>query len=255
MLKIKATDSALVRFGKQLLQGALLGAVIGLPLGIIVGYFGLEEGLTLPMDKILTFLSWLAYGAIILSLTAVVAYILAIRQEVVAYEGTDDEDLADELYRSLGKKIGFSQVFSGIALVLSLVNVLLTYKIEYDSDSMSVSFSALPFACLILSSLAQMYIISLNNRVRGIKMTLLPTMKELKENVMQLDEAEMQANYKMSFDIVMTLSGLILPSIYVILFFMAFIFQKVELTGILIATGIHLYIMVMNFKMTKDYFK
>lgn len=72
---------------------------------------------------------------------------------------------------------------------------------------------------------------------------------------MQMDEAELEANYKISFEIVMNLSGAILPGIYLALFFLSLYLQKVELSGLIVAAVIHLYIMVMQFKMTKAYYK
>ncbi|BAQ24725.1 membrane protein [Streptococcus troglodytae] len=107
----------------------------------------------------------------------------------------------------------------------------------------------------MIAAVFQSYILKVYNRIRDIKMPLVPTLKELKHNVMQMDEAELETNYKMSFDIVMNLSGAILPAIYLILFFWSFITQEVELTGILVATSIHLYIMIKSFKMTREYYK
>lgn len=255
MLKIKENDTNLVRVGKSILQGLLIGGLIGAPIGIAIAFFGLEDGLQLPLEKILAGLQWGIYGAIVLAFVLAVVYIFSIRQEKVIYETLEDDDESETLYQNLGRKLGYGMVFVGAGVVLAIVNIVLGYRISFGEDSAQMNFPILAFASLILGLLLQMYLISLNNSIRGIKTTLAPTMKELKNNVLQLDEAELEANYKMCFDIVMTLSGAILPLIYALLMLMSIIFQRVELTGIFIAAGIHLYIIAMNFKMTRDYFK
>ncbi|WP_308417633.1 DUF3169 family protein [Streptococcus troglodytae] len=130
-----------------------------------------------------------------------------------------------------------------------------SFKLTFGKDKAEFFFPILDFVFLMIAAVFQSYILKVYNRIRDIKMPLVPTLKELKHNVMQMDEAELETNYKMSFDIVMNLSGAILPAIYLILFFWSFITQEVELTGILVATSIHLYIMIKSFKMTREYYK
>ncbi|WP_161978864.1 DUF3169 family protein [Streptococcus sp. S784/96/1] len=255
MLKIKEKDSNGVRVLKQLVQGFLIGALIGGPLGFALGFFSLEDGLKLPVTIIVEMIQYLIYGLIVLLFLVTTVYIFRIRKGIVNYEMSEDDEEQEKLYSLLGRQTSYAQVFVGIALILSFANMLLGYRLLFSNDSAELQFPIYAFVALMVSAGLQMHLLSLSNRVRSRRTTLTPTLKELKNNVLQLDEAELQANYKMSFEIVMTLSGLILPAIYVFLFFMSVIFQKVELTGIFIAVGIHIYIMIMNFKMAKEHYK
>lgn len=255
MLKIKEKDSAVVRLLKALVQGVLIGGLVGLPIGYVLAKYGGPDGLVLPIEAILTYVQGIVYGVMGLMLLIGLVYIFLLRKEMATYEETEDDDLVENLYRHLGKRLGYATVFVGIGLVMGFVNVTLGYRVNLTADSASLSIPFVAIIGIAIFSGLQIYLLSLNHRLRGTKSTLAPTMKELKANVLQLDEAELEANYKMCFDIVMTLSGLILPGIYILLLIMAFIFQKVELTGIFIAAGIHLYIMIMNFKMVKTYYK
>lgn len=255
MLKIKEKDSNGVRLLKQLVQGLLIGALIGGPLGFAIGYFGFEGGLKFPVATIVEIIQYVIYALIVLLFLVTIIYIFRIRKGIVSYEMSDDDEDQEKLYSLLGRQTSYAQVFIGIILVLSFVNMLLGYRLLFSNDSAEIQFPVYAFAGLMISAGLQMYLLSLSNRIRGRKTTLTPTLKELKNNVLQLDEAELQANYKMSFEIVMTLNGVILPAIYVLLLFMSVIFQKVELTGIFITAFIHIYIMVMNFKMAKEHYK
>ncbi|HEO7600805.1 DUF3169 family protein, partial [Streptococcus agalactiae] len=99
------------------------------------------------------------------------------------------------------------------------------------------------------------YFLKVYRNIRGIKMTVAPTLKELKNNVLQLDEAELESNYKMCFDIVMNLSGFIFPTIYFVLFFISFVFQKVEIVAIIITTSIHIYILIKSLKAARHFYR
>lgn len=117
-----------------------------------------------------------------------------------------------------------------------LLQLVSYYLFNYFWDRQAeLSFPIFDFVFGMVAGIFQAYLLKVYNRIRDIKMPLVPTLKELKQNIMQMDEAELEVNYKMAFDIVMNLSGAILPAIYLILFFWSFITQKVEVTGILVA--------------------
>lgn len=255
MLKIKTTDSNITRILKSLFQGFLIGAVVGGPLGFIVGFFGLEDGLKLPMIQIIEVLQYLIYAAILVTIILTINYVIVVRRDLGGYQEAEDEDEQEKLYSVLGRKSSYATVFSGMAIVFSMINTILGYRVIFESESARIEFPVFAILTLFISIGLQLYVISLSNRIRGYKATLVPTYKELKNNVYHLDEAELEANKEMSYEIVLTLSQVILPGIYVFLMFLGFIFQKVELTSILIVASIHIYILVMNFKMAKSHYK
>lgn len=252
---IKKTDGTGKRVFKQLLLGGGIGAVLGFIFGIGAGYFDIpNNNLPFSLDDVASVISWVARIVAILSFLIALYYILVILKEHKHYEQLEDEE-SEELYRFINKKLSYGIVYVGITNALAFVSIVLTYRVTLNSNSAELHFPFFDFFILICGGILNGYSLSVYKRIRNIEMPLVPTMKEVKNNVLQMDEAELEANYKMAFDIVMNLSGQILPAIYVILLFISLVFQKVELTGILITAFIHLYILVKNFKLAKDFYK
>lgn len=240
--------NSFVRFLKQVLIGALLGGVLG-----FVAVFLSESSLlsnssaVISAEKVAVGIHvvsrFLVLVLIILSLM-VIAYI---RKYLPHYQ-KDMSDDSEELYRSLNRKYSYGVIFTGTASVLTILNVLLMLSFKSTQPF-------LDFAVLILVIMLQAYLLKLYGRIKGVKVPLFPNLKELKSNILQMDEAELEAEHQNAFEIVMNLSGAILPSIYVILFFISLLTGRVELTAMLVAAFIHLYIMLMQFKITKAYYR
>ncbi len=243
--------SSFVRFLKQILIGALLGGVLGFVAGFLSESSLLSNSsAVISAEKVAVGIRvvsrFLVLVLIILSLM-VIAYI---RKYLPHYQ-KDMSDDSEELYRSLNRKYSYGIIFTGAASVLTMLNILIGFKIT----EMSFELPFLDFAVLILVTMLQAYLLKLYGRIKGVKVPLFPNLKELKSNILQMDEAELEAEHQNAFEIVMNLSGAILPSIYVILFFIVLLTGRVELTAMLVAAFIHLYIMLMQFKITKAYYR
>lgn len=252
---IKKTDGTGKRIFKQLLLGGIIGAVIGFIFGFGAGYFDISNNnFPFSLDDVTSVISWIARVGAVLSLITGLYYIVIVLKYYKRYEQLEDEE-SEELYRMMNKKHSYAVVYAGITYVLAFVSITLTYRVSLGSDSAELHFPFIDFLILICGGILHAYSLKVYKRIRNIDIPLLPTLKELKDNILQMDEAELEANYKMSFDIIMSLSGQILPDIYIILAFISFVFQKIELTGILITAFIHLYILAKNFKLAKDYYK
>lgn len=240
--------NSFVRFLKQVLIGALLGGVLGFVAGFLSESSLLSNSsAVISAEKVAVGIHvvsrFLVLVLIILSLM-VIAYI---RKYLPHYQ-KDMSDDSEELYRSLNRKYSYGVIFTGTASVLTILNVLLMLSFKSTQPF-------LDFAVLILVIMLQAYLLKLYGRIKGVKVPLFPNLKELKSNILQMDEAELEAEHQNAFEIVMNLSGAILPSIYVILFFIVLLTGRVELTAMLVAAFIHLYIMLMQFKITKAYYR
>lgn len=254
-MKTKKQSGSVMRFLKQLFIGGLIGAVAGGLIGFGSGYFELDKNsLPFSQESVIAILTSALRIVYVVSLLLSVFYIYQVVKDYKRYQTLPDED-SEELYRSINRKHSYAVVFNGVTTVLATVSFLLSFQFTFGIGRAELSFPIFDFVFVMVAGIFQSYLLKVYNRIRDIKMPLVPTLKELKQNIMQMDEAELEVNYKMAFDIVMNLSGAILPAIYLILFFCSFITQKVEVTGILVAAVIHLYIMVKNFKMTKEYYK
>lgn len=240
--------NSFVRFLKQVLIGALLGGVLGFVAGFLSESSLLSNSsAVISAEKVAVGIHvvsrFLVLVLIILSLM-VIAYI---RKYLPHYQ-KDMSDDSEELYRSLNRKYSYGVIFTGTASVLTILNVLLMLSFKSTQPF-------LDFAVLILVIMLQAYLLKLYGRIKGVKVPLFPNLKELKSNILQMDEAELEAEHQNAFEIVMNLSGAILPSIYVILFLISLLTGRVELTAMLVAAFIHLYIMLMQFKITKAYYR
>lgn len=240
--------NSFVRFLKQILIGALLGGVLGFVAGFLSESSLLSNSsAVISAEKVAVGIHvvsrFLVLVLIILSLM-VIAYI---RKYLPHYQ-KDMSDDSEELYRSLNRKYSYGIIFTGVASVLTMLNILLMLSFKSTQPF-------LDFAVLILVIMLQAYLLKLYGRIKGVKVPLFPNLKELKSNILQMDEAELEAEHQNAFEIVMNLSGAILPIIYVILFFIVLLTGRVELTAMLVAAFIHLYIMLMQFKITKAYYR
>ncbi|MGT2924449.1 DUF3169 family protein [Streptococcus caviae] len=248
---VKKRKGTFKRAGKRLLIGASIGGLGG----ALIGYFH-DSNQKLPLSQkelteiLLVSLRILFVIAFVLS----IFYIVQVLQAYKDYQkSTDDE--SEELYRTMNKRHSYAVIYAGVSGVSAALSVILAYKLIFADSYAELFFPILDFLAAMASGALQTYVLKVYNRIRNLNMPLVPTLKELKNNVMQMDEAELEANYKISFEIVMNLSGIILPGIYLALFLLSLALQKVELTGLMVAAVIHLYIMGMQFKMTKAYYK
>ncbi|MGT2749768.1 DUF3169 family protein [Streptococcus orisasini] len=248
---IKKRKGTFKRAGIRFLIGALIGGLGG----ALIGYFHASNQ-KLPLSQkelteiILVSLRILFVLAFVLS----IFYIVQVLQAYKAYQkSTDDE--SEELYRTMNKRHSYAVICSGVSGIFAALSVILAYKLIFADSYAELYLPVLDFLAAIASGILQAYVLKVYNRIRNLNMPLVPTLKELKNNIMQIDEAEMEANYKISFEIVMNLNGIILPGIYLALFLLSLFRQEVELTGLIVAAVIHLYIMGMQFKMTKAYYK
>lgn len=80
--------------------------------------------------------------------------------------------------------------------------------IANNASYLGLTFPIYEALMLVVISVLHAYILKVYTRIRGVKMTLAPTLKELKQNILQQDEAELQANYQMSFEVVIALVAL-----------------------------------------------
>ncbi|MGT2948723.1 DUF3169 family protein [Streptococcus devriesei] len=248
---VKKQKGTFKRAGKRLLIGASIGGLGG----ALIGYFH-ASGQKLPVSqKELTELLLVSLRILfVISFVLSIFYIVQVLQAYKQYQNSRDDE-SEELYRTMNKRHSYAVIYAGVSGVLAVLSLILAYKLIFADSYAEMSFPFLDFLAAIASGALQGYVLKVYNRIRNLNMPLVPTLKELKNNIMQMDEAELEANYKISFEIVMNLGGAILPGIYLALFFLSLYLQKVELSGLIVAAVIHLYIMVMQFKMTKEYYK
>lgn len=220
--------------------------------GFVVGYTG-ADGFRLSLDwtRLESHLSLLAHLLLALDLLVCLYFFVNSRANLKRYQETTDDEVSDDLYLKLNRQLTYFSVAVGIGG--ALCTFLLMIGIRLTPDQFELPYLAyLGFFVLFFF---QHSIYTAYKKLRNINLPFYITLKELKENVFQHDEAELQANYKLSFEIVMNLSGLILPLLYVLVAVIAHLTQQSQLLAFLVLATVHLYILLMQVKLARSFYK
>lgn len=245
-------NSNLKRWLKQLGIGALFGA----PFGFLSGYLGLfEQPVKISEQVVVDSLNLLGNSGLLISLVLSAYLIYRLVRTLKAFEAEADDEVSDDLYRSVNRQHGYAMVATGVGSVLGIALLALNYKILVAEDAFELVFSGYALLGLLVFAGLQIYLLKLYNRLRGTQVPLVPTLKELENNVLQQDEAELEANYKMAFDIVLKLSGVILPTLYLLVLAVGLLTQTNQVLAIIVLAVIHLYLMVRNLKMVRSFYR
>lgn len=182
-------------------------------------------------------------------------FLTQLKKETAVYNTVGEDDYSEKGYRQLNKKHAYTMLLIAVASILSMCNVLLGLTLTNDSQHAMLAIPLLDILLLLMTIPFQALAMKRYNAIRGTNVPYFPNLKELKHNIMALDEAELQAYYKTSFESVLSLNGSIIPSLYVILFFIYLFTGQVELTAILVLVLIQLYLLVKSATMTRQFYR
>lgn len=108
---------------------------------------------------------------------------------------------------------------------------------------------------IVLVVLSQVYAVKLYNKLRGTNISAFQDKKSLMANGMQMDEGELQAEKETAYEIFITLSTSLIPTLYVIIFFISAFTQTSPILAVSVLTIIYLYINIAQFKTVRNFFK
>lgn len=182
-------------------------------------------------------------------------FLTQLKKETAVYNTIEEDDYSENGYRQLNKKHAYTMLLIAVASILSMCNVLLGLTLTNDSQHAMLAIPLLDILLLLMVIPFQALAMKRYNAIRGTDVPYFPNLKELKHNIMALDEAELQAYHKTSFESVLSLNGVIIPSLYVILFFVYLFTGQVELTAILVLVLIQLYLLVKSATMTRQFYR
>lgn len=229
--------------------------------GGIAGALGLGLG-----DKVLSFnfanFIFLVRGVAVVSLLVTLWFIYHANLYYNRYEKMDsdsDEDESYEIYRQTFKNLEFAQIFynvsSALVIFLLLKTLLVFHDVIANNGNLLLSIHSVDIALFLLVIVLQVIIFKLIQKIRHYKISTFPTIAEVKEFAYSYDEGELQANYEQAFSLVFNLNLRVLPSIYIILFFLAFFTSLDVISGIVVVMVIHIYINLANIRFVNKYFR
>lgn len=219
--------------------------------GAMTGYTvtGLNP-LTIDWQAGKLFLTYLSACLASLSLLLLGLMVYRSHRLYQVYQQTENMDDGD-LYRRLAHNLDKVAVTSTLSYIFSVLLILL-------HDSRQIGHSHLLFlgiSSLLLSFVGQFYALRLNNGLRGLDIPFFVSIKDVKNNIQQQDEAELMANYRMAHDIVLTLQNGILPATYLTLAILSDITGQPQLIGFVLTASLHLYITVKQFSMSRQFYQ
>ncbi|MBJ8325959.1 DUF3169 family protein [Streptococcus pacificus] len=232
-----------------LLLGGITGGIIGFASGL---GFNKLSFIKLEINNIISLTSFavrLIY--VILFFTAIFLF----RDAKKLYQAYQKDDSSEELYVSINKKHDYSLIFNSLSSILCFFCIVLSANHLADFKFATVLLFLFDIAMTFVVIFLQGRLMKFYSDVRQIDIPLFPTVKELSNNILQQDEAELLNEYKSSFTIVMSLSGYVLPTIEIMLFIYSVLTRSIPFLGLIIVTIIHLYIILMQFKSVRDYYK
>ena len=241
------------RWGRNILYlliGIICGSLIG-PLASSIFKFGLPSYLNLD-----NFLFCLRIVTFAIFGCTVYLGIMA-NQTYKLYQSISDEDEegVDNLYKKMYRNLEYATILFNVAVSLALLNFVLSFGVTFLEESAIMYGSIFDLAFFIILLISQIFIIKLTQKIREYKLSAFATVKEMKDFVEAMDEGEKQANYEISFQIVFTLNQLILPGLYVILFFISILLQERQMVAFLVVAVLHVYINLMQIRMVRQYFR
>lgn len=253
---MKKKKNSFLRLLKMLLLSSLVGGIIGGMVGAFLGYHGERlDHLTFLKDDVINLIILLNRLVVVTGLTLSFVFLTQLKKETAVYNTIEEDDISENGYRQLNKKHAYTMLLIAVASILSMCNVLLGLTLTNDSQHAMLAIPLLDILLLLMVIPFQALAVKRYNAIRGTDVPYFPNLKELKQNIMALDEAELQAYHKTSFESVLSLNGVIIPSLYVILFFVYLFTGQVELTAILVLVLIQLYLLVKSATMTRQFYR
>ena len=231
---------------------ALVGGVTG-ALGLGLG----DKVLTFNFDIFMIFVYILTAMSILVTLW----FMYQANHYQNRYEAMDedaDEDESYEIYRKTFKNLGLASTFYNVSVAFIFFSIGVGICDFHDRISNGLAFKITTYVVeaifFILLFVLQIAIFRLTRKIRHYKISVFPTIKEVKEFAYSYDEGELQANYEQAFLIVFNLNQY-LPFVYAILCVLAVVSSLDVTSGLVVTTGIYIYINLANIRFVNKYFR
>lgn len=175
----------------------------------------------------------------------------------LSMEKEEDEDKEYELYRRSFKTLESVTILFNITSALTLFTLFVGVKYAFSSLEADSVFWINPYNGVILLALiiGQIVLLKTTQKIRKYKLSMAPTVEEMKKFAFSFDEGELQANYEQSFLILFNLNQWVIPSLYVLIWLVGLLTPMNVVSAYIVLTIIFIYINVMFYPMVKKYFK
>ena len=172
-------------------------------------------------------------------------------------EREEDEDKEYELYRQTFKTLESVTILYNVTSALTLFTLFVGVNYVFPLLEAGAVFwinlyDGVIFLALVI---AQIVLLKTTQKIRKYKLSMAPTVEEMKKFAFSFDEGELQANYEQSFLILFNLNQRVIPSLYVLMWLVGLLTPMNVVSAYIVLTIIFIYINIMFYPMVKKYFK
>lgn len=230
------------------------GVFAGMLMAFFAGYF---DEAVYNFETVKEAVLWISRSAAAILLLATIVKVVETKRFHAYYLATDedDEELVDNYYRATFLSLEIGTVFYNIAASFVFFSLLISSYLTFPKGKLDLSSSEIDFLFLILLIVVHSTVLKLTQKVRNYKLSAFATVKEIKGYVDSLDEGERQSNLERAFLTIFNLNQIVLPALYLVVYFISIVSQTQQLVAYLVVAAIHIYINLVQIKSIRAYFK
>ena len=172
-------------------------------------------------------------------------------------EKEEDEDKEYELYRQTFKTLESVTILYNVTSALTLFTLFVGVNYVFPLLEAGAVFWINLYDGVILLALviAQIVLLKTTQKIRKYKLSIAPTVEEMKKFAFSFDEGELQAHYEQSLLILFNLNQWVIPGLYILMFLVGLLTLMNVVSAYIVLTIIFIYINVMFYPMVKKYYK
>lgn len=172
-------------------------------------------------------------------------------------EKEEDEDKEYELYRQTFKTLESVTILYNVTSALTLFTLFVGVNYVFPLLEAGAVFWINLYDGVILLALviAQIVLLKTTQKIRKYKLSIAPTVEEMKKFAFSFDEGELQAHYEQSLLILFNLNQWVIPGLYILMFLVGLLTPMNVVSAYIVLTIIFIYINVMFYPMVKKYYK
>ena len=232
----------------------ILAIIVG---GAIVFFAGLIEHVSWPSFLNVELLQTIGRVCLTILYPLTFYLIYQVNKYHLSMEREEDEDKEYELYRQTFKTLESVTILYNVTSALTLFTLFVGVNYVFPLLEAGAVFwinlyDGVIFLALVI---AQIVLLKTTQKIRKYKLSMAPTVEEMKKFIFSFDEGELQANYEQSFLILFNLNQRVIPSLYVLMWLVGLLTPMNVVSAYIVLTIIFIYINIMFYPMVKKYFK
>ena len=243
---------------KKRIMRNIVFLILAIIIGGAIGFFaGLIEHVSWPSFLNVELLQTIGRVCLTILYPLTFYLIYQVNKYHLSMEREEDEDKEYELYRQTFKTLESVTILFNVTSALTLFTLFVGVNYVFPLLEAGAVFwinlyDGVIFLALVI---AQIVLLKTTQKIRKYKLSMAPTVEEMKKFAFSFDEGELQANYEQSFLILFNLNQRVIPSLYGLMWLVGLLTPMNVVSAYIVLTIIFIYINIMFYPMVKKYFK